>query len=85
MKGISQIITKMTKIAHISVRDIRTIDFVQNNITLIFFHEIFRINVESNFGKMPLRGGGQAYHFGKKLFRARSWRGRPGHVLTFLG
>ena len=28
-------------------------------------------------------GGGegvQAYHFKKKGFRARSWRGRPGHV-----
>ena len=24
--------------------------------------------------------GVQAYHFGEKGFRAKSWRGRPGHV-----
>ena len=44
---------KMNKIDHISVSDIQTIDFVQNNIEFnrvsIFFHEIFRINVELNF------------------------------------
>ena len=40
----------MNKIAHISVRDIRETDLAQNAIELdrvsIFFHEIFRINVE---------------------------------------
>ena len=35
--------------AHISVRDIRKTDFAQNNRVSIFFHEIFRINVESHF------------------------------------
>ena len=39
----------MNKIAHISVRDICKIDFAQTielNRVSIFFHEIFRINVE---------------------------------------
>ena len=37
----------MNKIAHISVRDIHTIDFVQNNRVSIFFSWInVRINVE---------------------------------------
>ena len=42
----------MNKIDHISVRDIQTIDFVkiiELNRVSIFFHEIFRINVELNF------------------------------------
>ena len=28
-------------------------------------------------------GGGSGLSLWKKLFRVRSWRGRPGHVLTF--
>ena len=41
----------MNKIDHISVRDIQRIDFVkiiELNKVSIFFHEIFRINVELN-------------------------------------
>ena len=42
----------MNNIDHISVRDIKTIDFVkiiELNRVSIFFHAIFRINVELNF------------------------------------
>ena len=60
----------MNKLDHISVRNIQTnkqltsLKIMELNRVSIFFHEIFRINVELNF---DLKGGGfQAFHFGKK-------------------